>query len=72
MQTIIIEVEGGVVQHVLSDCSDARVILINWDDLEEPGVQTCAHLMRSIGRIDELEQESREQFEHAIQAESVA
>ena len=66
MQTLIIEVEGGVVQHVAFDSRDTRVILINWDELEEQGVKTCGHLLRQVGRIEELASESRVQYKSAI------
>jgi hypothetical protein len=66
MQTLIIEVQGGVIQHVASDSRDTRVILINWDELEEPNAKTCSHVWRQLGLIEELCLESREQYEHAI------
>lgn len=37
MQTIIIEVRGGVVQEVYSDATDLRVLLVDWDRGESPG-----------------------------------
>lgn len=37
MQTIIIEVSGGVVQEVYSDKADIRIILVDWDNGESPG-----------------------------------
>ena len=37
MQTLIIEVSGGVVQEVYSDAPNLRVIKIDWDAGESPG-----------------------------------
>ena len=37
MQTLIIEVSGGVVQEVYSDAPDPRVIKVDWDAGESPG-----------------------------------
>ena len=66
MQTLIIEVEGGVIQHVASDSRDMRVILINWDELEEPDTKTCGHVWTQLGHLKELCPESCEQYERAI------
>ena len=37
MQTLIIEVSGGVVQEVYTDAKNLRVIKIDWDVGESPG-----------------------------------
>ena len=37
MQTLIIEVSGGVVQEVYTDAKNLRVIKIDWDAGESPG-----------------------------------
>ena len=37
MQTVIIEVSGGVVQEVYCDTKELRVIKIDWDAGESPG-----------------------------------
>ena len=37
MQTIVLEVSGGVVQQVYADTSDVRVMVVNWDAGESPG-----------------------------------
>ena len=37
MQTLIIEVSGGVVQEVYSDMESIRVIKVDWDAGESPG-----------------------------------
>lgn len=37
MQTVIIEVSGGVVQEVYSEMKGLRVIKIDWDAGESPG-----------------------------------
>ena len=36
MQTLIIEVHGGMVQEVYSDAKTLRVILVDWDAGETP------------------------------------
>jgi hypothetical protein len=41
MQTLIIEISGGVVQEVYSDARDLRVIKIDWDSGDSPGDQYC-------------------------------
>jgi hypothetical protein len=37
MQTLIIEVSGGVVQEVYTNAKNLRVIKIDWDAGESPG-----------------------------------
>ncbi len=37
MQTLIIEVRGGVVQEVYTDAENLRVILVDWDAGDDPG-----------------------------------
>jgi len=37
MQTLIIEVSGGVVQEVYTDARKLRVIKVDWDVGESPG-----------------------------------
>lgn len=37
MQTIVIEVSGGVVQEVYTNATDLRVVLVDWDQGESPG-----------------------------------
>jgi hypothetical protein len=37
MQTLIIEVSGGVVQEVYCDAKSIRVIKVDWDAGESPG-----------------------------------
>jgi hypothetical protein len=37
MQTIIIEVSGGVVQNVYTDAGNVNIVLVNWDKGESPG-----------------------------------
>ena len=37
MQTLIIEVSGGVVQEVYCDSATVRVIKVDWDAGESPG-----------------------------------
>jgi hypothetical protein len=41
MQTIIIEVSGGVVQEVYGDVEGLRVVLLDWDAGESPGDTFC-------------------------------
>lgn len=41
VQTVVIEVSGGVVQEVYSDNKDLRVIKIDWDAGESPGDAFC-------------------------------
>ena len=37
MQTLVIEVSGGVIQEVYGEPEKTRVILLNWDAGESPG-----------------------------------
>ncbi len=37
MQTLIIEISGGVIQEVYSDAKDLRVVKVDWDVGESPG-----------------------------------
>jgi hypothetical protein len=37
VQTIVLEVSGGVVQQVYTDASKMRVMIVNWDAGESPG-----------------------------------
>ena len=37
MQTVFIEVSGGVVQEVYTDAKNLRVVKIDWDTGESPG-----------------------------------
>jgi hypothetical protein len=37
MQTLIIEVSGGVIQEVYCDTQNTRVIKVDWDAGESPG-----------------------------------
>jgi hypothetical protein len=41
MQTIIIEVSGGVVQEVYSDATDLHVVKVDWDAGDSPGDKYC-------------------------------
>jgi hypothetical protein len=55
MQTLIIEVSGGVVQEVYSDAKDLRVILVDWDAGESPG-DACAggdFATQPVGKLPE-------------------
>jgi hypothetical protein len=45
MQTLIIEVSGGVVQEIYSDAPDLRVIKIDWDAGESPGDEFVGGLL---------------------------
>ncbi len=37
MQTLIVEVSGGVIQEVYSDAAGLRVVKVDWDAGESPG-----------------------------------
>ena len=39
MNTLIIEVSGGVVQDVYTNAENLRVVLVDWDAGESPGEQ---------------------------------
>lgn len=42
MQTVIVEVSGGVIQGLFSDIENLRVIKIDWDVGESPGDEVSA------------------------------
>ncbi len=55
MQTLIIEVRGGVVQEVYTDAENLRIVLVDWDDGEVPG-EPCEcgdFATRPIGELPE-------------------
>jgi hypothetical protein len=37
MQTLIVEVSGGVIQEVYTDAKNLRVVKVDWDAGESPG-----------------------------------
>jgi hypothetical protein len=55
MQTLIIEVHGGMVQEFYSDTKDLRVVLVDWDAGESPG-DACSggdFATQPIGKLSE-------------------
>ncbi|MDQ2867899.1 MAG: hypothetical protein M3R59_05735 [Verrucomicrobiota bacterium] len=36
MKTVVVEVSGGVVQEIYADSQDARIVVIDWDNSENP------------------------------------
>lgn len=55
MQTLIIEVRGGMVQEVYTDADKLRVILVDWDAGESPG-DSCSggdFVAQPLGKLPE-------------------
>ena len=67
MQTIIIEVRGGVVQEVYSDASDLRVVLVDWDKDESQG-DNCEGGTFSHKSFDDLPIETRDAAQHLTES----
>ncbi len=59
MQTLIIEVSGGVVQEVYTDAKNLRVIKIDWDAGESPGDEFYVRDL-SLQKMSLLPDETRE------------
>jgi len=52
MNTLVIEVSGGVVQEIYTDAKDLRVIKIDWDAGESPGDAYCGGDMNTASLTD--------------------
>ena len=37
MQTLIVEIRGGVIQELYTDAKDLRIVKVDWDAGESPG-----------------------------------
>ncbi len=37
MQTLIVEISGGVIQELYTDAKDLRIVKVDWDVGESPG-----------------------------------
>ena len=37
MQTLIVEISGGVIQELYTDAKDLRIVKVDWDAGESPG-----------------------------------
>jgi hypothetical protein len=48
MQTLVIEVSGGVVQEVYTDGKNLRVVLVDWDAGESPGDKFAGGRFRTL------------------------
>lgn len=66
MNDVVIMVEGGVIQSVATRSRNTRVVVINWDELDEPGAEDCGALWQSLDDIADLGSEAREQFDRAL------
>ena len=63
MQTIIIEVRGGVVQEVYSNAADLQVVLVDWDNGESPGEKYDGGVVPKRS-LDDLPNETRNAAMH--------
>jgi hypothetical protein len=70
VNTIVVEVSGGVVQEIYSDASDLRVTLVDWDAGERPG-DAFAGGMMPVQPVDQMPTETRIAFAH-LRAELAA
>jgi hypothetical protein len=59
MQTLILEISGGVIQQVYTDAKDLRVVKVDWDIGESPGDEACAGIL-SLQRLSILPAETRQ------------
>jgi hypothetical protein len=63
MKTVVIETRGGIIQEVYTDDREARVVIVNWDDLDHVG-EPVATLHQSEP-VTSLPPDTREQIARA-------
>ena len=59
MQTLIVEVSGGVIQQVYTDADDLRIVKVDWDAGESPGDEAVVGNLL-FQRLSTLPVETRE------------
>jgi hypothetical protein len=63
MKTVVIETRGGAIQEIYTDDREARVVVVNWDELEHVGDAVAG--LRQTQSLSLLPPDTREQIEAA-------
>ena len=69
MSDVIVEVRGGVVVEVYSKSRRTRVVVIDWDNIEEGGVSAGTEL-RQCATCEMMPRETRQAMEQLAGQES--
>lgn len=48
MQTVFVEIRGGVVQQLYSDEADLEVVIVDWDDFDARAPSAVCHSHRVL------------------------
>ncbi|MGD0060227.1 MAG: hypothetical protein ABSD58_12495 [Verrucomicrobiia bacterium] len=65
MTNVIIEVHGGVVQSVVANGRNIRVVVIDWDDIECSPAEEYVPMLQLTGNVKSLTPETRRYYEQA-------
>jgi hypothetical protein len=63
MKTVVIETRDGAIQEIYTDDREARVVVVNWDDLGHEGNAVAG--LRETEPLNFLPPDTREQIERA-------
>jgi len=66
MSDIVVEVRGGVVIEVYTDVTDARVVIVDWDEAEHPDQVGVAGGILVHARLEEMPNETRTECRAAL------
>jgi hypothetical protein len=63
---VIIEVHGGVVQNIVANRCNVRVVVIDWDDIECTPAEKYAPMLQLTGNVKSLSTETRRFYKQAV------
>ena len=66
MTGVIIEVHGGVVQNVVANRRNIRVVVIDWDDIECTPAGKYAPMLQPTGSVKSLTPETHRFYKQAV------
>jgi len=70
MNDIVVEVRGGVVVEVYTSVRGARVLIVDWDDLEGADQSEVAAAVHAHCEISQLPADTRECYQRALRDSS--
>jgi hypothetical protein len=66
MTNVIVEVQGGVVQNIVANKRNVRVVVVDWDDIECTPAEKYVPTLEPTGSVKSLGPETRRFYEQAI------
>lgn len=66
MTNVIIEVHGGVVQNVVANRRNVRVVVVDWDDIECTPADQYVPTLRPTGNVKSLSTETSRFYKQAV------